>query len=65
MASFEDMWRVLFPFLIVWILYTLVICRKAIKCGTSFMNKENLLFVGYVGLTIGLGVTAIFSTFRL
>lgn len=62
MASFDSMMRALFPFLIIWALYTFLIYRKYKRCGASFMNLENVLFVGYIGFTIGLIVTAIVST---
>lgn len=65
MTTFDEILRALIPFLVIWIVYTFLIYRKAKKCGTSFMNQSNVFFIGYVGFTIGLVVTMIVSTFRL
>ena len=65
MSSFEEMWKVIIFFGIVWVVYTLVIIYKSKTCGKHFMNNENVLFMGYVGLTIGLMVSAIMSLMRL
>ena len=65
MASFGEMWQSMGIFIVVWILWTLALILKALRCGTYFMNKENLFFVGYVGFTIGILVTAILSLMRL
>lgn len=65
MASFGEMWQSMGIFIVVWILWTLALILKAFRCGAYFMNKENLFFVGYVGFTIGILVTAILSFMRL
>lgn len=65
MATFGEMARIFIPFLLVWILYTYFIYKKAKDCGTSFMNFNNMIFVGYVGLSIGMVMTGVLMLMRL
>lgn len=65
MTSFGEMWNVILIFGIIWILYTLLIIFMVKRAGSSYLNMNNKLFVGYVGLTIGLVFSALMSLIRL